>query len=170
MAGQPQELARVRIEQLREAIDEHNHRYYVLDAPLVSDAEYDRLLRELEQLEAQHPELISPDSPTQRVGAQPADGFETVTHGSAMLSLANAFSEEEVSEFDRRVRERLDLDCVRYAVEPKLDGLAVSLLYQDGELVRGATRGDGATGGRGASAFRAVRQAPQPQVRLGQHP
>ncbi len=160
MAGQPQDLARVRIEQLREAIDEHNHRYYVLDAPLVSDAEYDRLLRELEQLEAQHPELISPDSPTQRVGAQPADGFETVTHGSAMLSLANAFSEEEVSEFDRRVRERLDLDCVRYAVEPKLDGLAIALRYVHGRLSLAATRGDGRSGENVTGNIRTIRAIP----------
>ena len=152
--------ARARAQQLREAIDEHNHRYYVLDAPMVSDAEYDRLLRELEDLEAQHPELVSPESPTQRIGAQPAAGFESVTHATPMLSLANAFSEEEVAEFDRRVRERLDLDEVRYAVEPKLDGLAIALRYEEGRLTLAATRGDGRSGEDVTGNVRTIRSVP----------
>ena len=135
-----------RVEKLREQIRYHNYRYYVLDDPQIPDAEYDRLLRELQQLETEHPELITPDSPTQRVGAQPLEGFGEVRHEIPMLSLDNAFDNEELAEFDRRVRERLEIDKVEYAAEPKLDGLAISLLYEDGMLVRGATRGDGSSG------------------------
>ena len=135
-----------RAEKLREQIRYHNYRYYVLDDPEIPDAEYDRLLRELQQLEQKHPELITPDSPTQRVGAQPLGAFGEVRHEVPMLSLDNAFSDEELGEFDRRVRERLGVDAVDYTAEPKLDGVAVSLLYEDGRLVRGATRGDGSTG------------------------
>lgn len=160
MASRPQDEACTRITQLREALDEHNYRYYVLDAPVVSDAEYDRMLRELQALEAQHPSLITTDSPTQRVGAQPAEGFDSVTHATPMLSLANAFSEEEVGEFDRRVRERLDLATVRYAVEPKLDGLAISLRYEHGRLVLAATRGDGRTGENVTGNVRTIRAVP----------
>ena len=137
---------RQRIEQLREQINHHNHLYYVLDAPEISDSEYDRWLRELQQLEASHPELISPDSPTQRVGAAPVKAFGSVRHSMPMLSLDNAFDEEEVSGFDRRVRERLGADVVEYVVEPKLDGLAISIRYEKGLLVQAATRGDGVTG------------------------
>jgi DNA ligase (NAD+) len=136
-----------RINELREQINYHNYRYYVLDNPEIPDAEYDRLLRELQDLEAEHPELITPDSPTQRVGAAPLKEFGEVRHEIPMLSLANAFSEEELNDFDRRVRERLGDDAaVEYAAEPKLDGLAISLRFEAGVLVRGATRGDGATG------------------------
>ncbi len=135
-----------RVEKLREQIRYHNYRYYVLDSPEIPDAEYDRLMRELQKLETEHPELITPDSPTQRVGAQPLEGFGEVHHEVPMLSLDNAFSDEELAEFDRRVRDRLEIDTVEYAAEPKLDGLAISLLYEDGILVRGATRGDGSTG------------------------
>ena len=136
-----------RAAELRRLIDHHNYLYYVVDAPEIPDAEYDRLLRELQQLEADHPELITPDSPTQRVGHAPAAGFAEVQHLEPMLSLDNAFSEEELETFDRRVRERLDVDGeVDYAAEPKLDGAAVSLVYEDGVLVRGATRGDGTVG------------------------
>ncbi|MGD2074147.1 MAG: NAD-dependent DNA ligase LigA [Gammaproteobacteria bacterium] len=135
-----------RVEQLREQIHYHNYRYYVLDDPEIPDAEYDRLLRELQALEQQHPELITPDSPTQRVGAQPLGAFGEVRHELPMLSLDNAFSDEELSEFDRRVRERLGETVVDYTAEPKLDGVAVSLLYEAGKLTRGATRGDGTTG------------------------
>ncbi len=134
------------IAQLRDEINQHNYLYYVLDAPDISDSEYDRLLRELQRLEALHPELISPDSPTQRVGAAPIKAFGTVRHTLPMLSLDNAFDEEEVSSFDRRVRERLAVDEVEYVVEPKLDGLAISLRYEHGQLVQAATRGDGVTG------------------------
>lgn len=160
MASPAVDEVRQRIETLRAEIEEHNHRYYVLSEPLVSDAEYDRLLRELEALETEHPQLITPDSPTQRVGAAPATGFESVTHAVPMLSLANAFSAEEVAEFDRRVRERLDIDEVRYAVEPKLDGLAIALRYQQGRLVLAATRGDGRNGEDVTSNVRTIRSVP----------
>ena len=135
-----------RARKLRAEIDEHNYRYYVRDDPLIPDAEYDQLLRELQSLEAQYPELVTPDSPTQRVGAAPLKAFGEVRHEQRMLSLDNAFSDDELVDFDRRVRERLETDQVEYAAEPKLDGLAVSLLYQQGLLVRAATRGDGVTG------------------------
>ncbi len=135
-----------RAEQLREQIRFHNYRYYVLDDPQVPDAEYDRLLRELQALEAEHPDLVSADSPTQRVGANPLSAFGEVKHEVPMLSLDNAFDDNEVGEFDRRVREKLEVETVDYTAEPKLDGLAVSLLYEDGVLVRGATRGDGSSG------------------------
>ncbi|MGB5621819.1 MAG: NAD-dependent DNA ligase LigA [Gammaproteobacteria bacterium] len=136
-----------RATELRRLIDHHNYRYYVLDEPEVPDAEYDRLLRELQDLEAAHPELITPESPTQRVGHAPAAGFAEVRHLEPMLSLGNALNEEELEAFDRRVRERLGADGeVRYAAEPKLDGAAVSLIYEHGLLVRGATRGDGSVG------------------------
>ncbi len=133
--------------QLRQALSEHNHHYYVLDDPVVTDQEYDRLFRRLQQLEHEHPGLVTPDSPTQRVGSEPASHFETVTHEVAMLSLDNAFDEEEMLAFDRRLRDKLDHDsALAYCAEPKLDGLAVSLLYEAGELVRAATRGDGRSG------------------------
>ncbi len=131
---------------LREQIEWHNYRYYVLDDPEIPDAEYDRLLQELRALERDYPELVTPDSPTQRVGAAPLSVFGQVQHTLPMLSLDNAFSATEVEDFDRRIRERLDLGQVSYAAEPKLDGLAVSLRYENGRLVCGATRGDGYTG------------------------
>jgi len=135
-----------RIATLREKINHHNYCYYVLDNPEIPDAEYDRLMRELESLEQQYPETITPDSPTQRVGSAPLKEFAEVKHSIPMLSLGNAFEEQELIDFDRRVREGLDVDSVDYSAEPKLDGLAISLLYEDGVLVRGATRGDGFTG------------------------
>ncbi len=135
-----------RIARLRDEINYHNYRYYVLDDPEISDSEYDRLLRELQDLEQQHPELITPDSPTQRVGAAPLDSFDEVRHRVPMLSLGNAFDDEEVRDFDRRARERLGVDSIAYAVEPKLDGLAISLRYENGVLVQAGTRGDGITG------------------------
>ena len=137
------------VEELRQQIRHHNHLYYVLDDPQLSDARYDRLLRELGKLEAKYPDLITEDSPTQRVGAKPVKAFNQVHHRLPMLSLDNAFDEDELRNFDRRLRDRLKLDDseeVEYAAEPKLDGLAVSILYEDGSLVRGATRGDGRTG------------------------
>ncbi len=149
-----------RVEKLREQIRYHNYRYYVLDDPEIPDAEYDRMMRELQKLEAAHPELITPDSPTQRVGAQPLDGFGEVRHEVPMLSLDNAFSDEELAEFDRRVRERLEIEVVEYAAEPKLDGLAISLLYEDGVLVRGATRGDGTTGEDVTQNVRTIHSVP----------
>ncbi len=132
---------------LREQLQSHNLRYYVHDDPQISDAEYDSLLRRLQEIEAAHPELKTPDSPTQRVGAAPLAAFEPVRHLQPMLSLGNAFSLEELRQFDRRVRERLGADAAPcYACEPKFDGLAVNLCYRDGVLVSGATRGDGETG------------------------
>lgn len=135
-----------RVSELRKQLAHHNYQYYVLDNPEIPDIEYDRLFRELQQLEAEHPELITPDSPTQRVGGAPLKGFSEVKHEIPMLSLGNVFSEEELSDFDRRVREGLGIDEVIYAAEPKLDGLAISIRYEEGVLVRAATRGDGATG------------------------
>ena len=132
---------------LREQLREHNRRYYVLDDPAIPDAEYDRLLRRLQELESARPELVAPDSPTQRVGAQPAAGFAEVRHAVPMLSLENAFNAEEMEDFNRRVQGRLQSDAaLEYACEPKLDGIAVSLLYRGGALERAATRGDGRTG------------------------
>ena len=135
-----------RIGALRRSINDHNYRYYVLDDPAIPDAEYDRLYRELQQLEDLYPELITEDSPTQRVGATPLKDFAEVKHELPMLSLNNAFNEEEMGAFDRRVRDRLGLDTVTYAAEVKLDGLAISLLYENGVLKQAATRGDGYTG------------------------
>jgi len=135
------------IQTLSETLREHNYYYYVLDDPKIPDIEYDRLMRELEQLEAQYPSLIRADSPTQRVGAEPLSAFTQVTHDVPMLSLGNVFNDDELSGFDQRTRERLAQDNdIDYIAEPKLDGLAVSLLYKDGELIRAATRGDGTTG------------------------
>lgn len=135
-----------RIAALRREIEEHNRRYYLLDEPVISDAQYDELLRELEKLEKAHPELASPDSPTQRPGAPPLAAFSPAKHLSPMLSLANVFDTEELGEFVARVQKALKRDDVAFVCEPKLDGVAVSLLYERGRLVRGATRGDGDTG------------------------
>ena len=136
-----------RIAELRSTIDSHNYRYYVLDDPSVPDSEYDRLLRELQTLEQENPEFISPESPTQRVGHEPVAGFGEIEHLVPMLSLDNAFEDEELEEFDRRARSRLEDDApISYAAEPKLDGAAVSLLYRRGLLIQGATRGDGNRG------------------------
>ena len=135
--------------QLREQIRHHNYRYHALDDPEVPDAEYDRLMRELQALEAEHPALVTADSPTQRVGAEPVGAFGSVAHKLPMLSLDNAFSEQELRDFHRRVIDRLDLQAdtrISFSAEPKLDGAAVSLLYENGQLVRGATRGDGTKG------------------------
>ena len=138
--------AAARAAELRERIEHHNYRYHVLDDPEVPDSEYDCLMRELVALEEAHPGLRSPDSPTQRVGAAPLSEFAEVVHATPMLSLGNAFGEGELRDFDRRVRERLEVEEVEYALEPKLDGLAASLVYRDGRLERGATRGDGERG------------------------
>lgn len=135
------------IQQLRQKIDDHNYRYYVLDDPQIPDVEYDRLFRELQSLETEHPELVTQDSPTQRVGALGETTFEAVTHRLPMLSLDNAFDEVELRDFDRRIHDRLKTDeAITYVCEPKLDGLAVSLHYEQGILVRAATRGDGYVG------------------------
>ncbi|HZN85949.1 MAG TPA: NAD-dependent DNA ligase LigA, partial [Burkholderiales bacterium] len=151
---------RARIEALRREIERHNHLYYVQDAPEISDAEYDRLFAALTQLEQEHPELASPESPTQRVGAPPLAAFPEVHHRSPMLSLANAFDEETLRAFDKRVREALGADSVEYSVEPKFDGLAVSLSYRDGLFVQGATRGDGERGEDVTANLRTVRSIP----------
>jgi DNA ligase (NAD+) len=155
------ERSRKRVVELRRQIEHHNYRYYVLDDPEVPDAEYDRLMRELQDLEERFPELVSEDSPTRRVGAAPVEGFPSVRHETPMLSLSNAFSDEEVTEFDRRVRERLGLEGeIEYLAEPKMDGLAVSLLYDGGRLVRAATRGDGTEGEDVTQNVRAIRAVP----------
>ncbi|MBF8721900.1 NAD-dependent DNA ligase LigA [Pseudomonas guariconensis] len=158
-----------RIHELRAELDQHNYRYYVLDEPSVPDAEYDRLFNELKALEAEHPHLVTPDSPTQRVGGSALAAFSQVRHEIPMLSLGNAFEEDDLRDFDRRVVEGLDLPtgdlfaeetAVDYSCEPKLDGLAVSLLYRDGLLVQGATRGDGTTGEDISANVRTVRNIP----------
>jgi DNA ligase (NAD+) len=149
-----------RVARLREQLELHNHRYYVLDEPLISDAEYDALFRELQQLETEHPELVSAESPTQRVGAAPLPEFAAVSHRQPMLSLNNAFGDEEVEAFDRRVREAVGAEEIEYAVEPKFDGLAVSLVYEDGVLARGATRGDGYSGEDVTTNLRTIRSIP----------
>lgn len=161
--------AETRILELRAELDQHNYRYHVLDEPSIPDVEYDRLFHELKALEAANPHLVTPDSPTQRVGSAALSAFTQVRHEIPMLSLGNAFEETDMLEFDRRVNEGLDLPTgdllqapakVEYSCEPKLDGLAVSLLYQNGALVRGATRGDGTTGEDISVNVRTVRNIP----------
>jgi DNA ligase (NAD+) len=149
-----------KIQKLRETIERHNRLYYLEDAPQITDAEYDRLFRELQALEAEHPELRTDDSPTQRVGGAPLAELGEVRHRTPMLSISNAFSEDEVRAFDKRVRDNLQVDEVEYAVEPKFDGLTVSLVYRDGVLVQGATRGDGASGEDVTANLRTVRAIP----------
>jgi len=156
-----------RAEELRGQLRDASHRYYVLDAPTLSDAEYDRLFRELEQLEADHPDLITPDSPTRRVGAGPSEKFAKVTHRRQMMSLANAMTEEEFLEFDARVHRLLGDDPVRYVVEPKLDGLAVTLRYENGRFTQGATRGDGLTGEDVTANLKTIKMVP---LQLGGRP
>jgi DNA ligase (NAD+) len=149
-----------RIKKLRETIERHNRLYYVEDAPEITDAEYDRLFRELQALEAEHPRLRSADSPTQRVGAPPLAEFGEVRHRTPMLSISNAFDEADVRAFDKRVCQAVGAPVVEYATEPKLDGLAVSLVYRDGVFVQGATRGDGTTGEDVTLNLRTVRSIP----------
>ena len=134
------------IEALREKLNHHNHQYHTLDRPEISDAEYDAIFQQLNQLEAEHPELVVAHSPTQRVGSVPLDGFQQITHQMPMLSLDNAFSDSDVVDFDQRISGSLGLSSpIQYACEPKIDGVAISLLYEHGQLVRAATRGDGLT-------------------------
>ncbi|MDO7952635.1 NAD-dependent DNA ligase LigA [Xanthomonas euvesicatoria pv. eucalypti] len=149
-----------RIDALRRRIEDANYRYHVLDEPQMADADYDKLMRELEALERAHPELASADSPTQRVGHLAASRFAEVRHALPMLSLGNAFSEEEVTEFVRRISERLEVKQPLFSAEPKLDGLAISLRYENGEFVQGATRGDGATGEDVSANLRTVKAIP----------
>ncbi len=153
------EVAR-RARELRELIENHNYRYYVLDDPEVSDAQFDALMRELQQLEAEHPELADADSPTQRVGGQASREFREVVHAVPMLSLDNAFSEQDILDFDRRARERLDVEAIAYSAEPKIDGLAITLRYEQGRLVQAATRGDGSRGEDVTVNVRAIRSVP----------
>jgi DNA ligase (NAD+) len=154
------ESVRHEVERLRREIEHHNHRYYVLDDPAVTDAEYDELFRQLEALERAHPALVTDDSPTQRVGAVPAAGFETVEHRQQMLSLQNATSREEIEEFDARIRKFLGRDEITYAGEPKMDGVAVELVYENGLLTVGSTRGDGITGENVTVNIRTIKSVP----------
>lgn len=152
--------AEERAAELRRLIEHHDYRYYVLDDPEVPDAEYDRLMRELESLESDHPELVTADSPTQRVSGTPMDGFKSVRHRVPMLSLGNAFSEEEAAGFCRRVAESLEREDIVYAAEPKLDGVAISLTYEQGRLTTAATRGDGERGEDVTANVRTIRAVP----------
>ncbi len=153
--------AAVKVRNLRQQIEHHNYRYHVLDDPEVSDAQYDRLMRELKALEEQYPDLVTPDSPTQRVGATPVSELQEVVHTRPMLSLDNAFADEDVVAFDRRVRERLEnVEQVEYSAEPKLDGLAISFRYESGRLVQAATRGDGLRGEDVTHNVRTIKAVP----------
>jgi DNA ligase (NAD+) len=162
------EVIRRKAEKLREEIEYHNHRYYVLDQPEIPDAEYDRLMQELERLEHQSPELRTSDSPTQRVGAPPLETFEIVRHTLPMLSLANGFDESEARDFDKRVKKFLGISTdVPYVTEPKLDGLAVELVYEAGLLTSGSTRGDGVNGENITQNLRTVKTIPLRLIRRG---
>jgi DNA ligase (NAD+) len=156
------DVARQRIAELTRLIDYHNHRYYILDDPEITDADYDRLFDELTQLESQYPDLRQPDSPTQRVGTVPATEFRSVKRAVPMLSLNKAITPDEFDDFDRRVREGLtgDSDIIEYVTEPKLDGLAVELVYKDSLLTLGLTRGDGVTGEDITANLRTVKTVP----------
>src|SRR6202034_1884392 len=136
------------------------HRYYVLDDPEISDAEFDRLMNELKALEAEQPELVTPDSPTQRVGGKPREGFVKVAHSSPMLSLDNTYNEDELRDWERRVHELTGRSDVDYVCELKLDGMSLALIYEDGKLVRGVTRGDGTVGEDVTLNVRTVRSIP----------
>jgi DNA ligase (NAD+) len=152
------------IEKLREQIRYHEHRYYVLNDPEISDFEFDKLMRRLEELERQHPELATPDSPTQRVGGQPAKEFPKVRHAVPMLSLDNTYSVEELEDFDRRVRELSGRSKIEYVGELKLDGLSMALTYEEGVLTHGVTRGDGTQGEDVTANVKTIRSVP---LRLG---
>ena len=147
-------------ETLRQEIRKHERLYYVLDQPAISDADFDALMNELKALEAAHPELVTPESPTQRVGGTPRKGFETRQHKPPMRSLDNAFSYEELDNFDRRARELAGRDDVEYVVEHKFDGLSIALRYEQGALMEGVTRGDGTTGEDVTSNIRTIRSIP----------
>jgi len=160
---EPRENARSRAEELRRLLEQHNRLYYVLDAPAISDAEYDTLFRELQSIEERYPELVTPDSPTQRVGGAPLDKFTQITHRLPMLSLENATNEDEIREFDLRVKKILGLQSdypMTYVCEPKMDGLAVELVYEEGQLAVASTRGDGQTGEDVTKNIRTVRSLP----------
>jgi DNA ligase (NAD+) len=138
--------AKTRIVKLRQELHHHDYLYYVLDKPKISDAAYDKIFNELKKLESAHPELVTADSPTQRVGGEPLKVFKTVTHKASLLSLDNAMNIAELEAFDKRVREGLNKDKIEYVVEHKMDGLAVSLIYKRGKFTAGSTRGDGIHG------------------------
>ena len=160
------EALKKRVDKLREEIEYHNYRYYILDQPEISDAQYDRLMRELEKIEEEYPELHSPNSPTQRVGAPPLEAFEIVRHSIPMLSLANAFDESEARDFDKRVKKFLGSAAdVEYVVEPKLDGLAVELVYERGQFIVGSTRGDGVNGENITQNLRTIKTIPLQLIR-----
>jgi DNA ligase (NAD+) len=152
--------ARQRIEALRIEIERHNRLYYIDAAPEIQDREYDRLMQELEALEAEFPALASPVSPSRRVGGAPLDGFESVRHPVPMMSLANTYSKEELTEFDRRIRKLIPDKAFNYILEPKIDGVAISLRYENGALTRALTRGDGATGDDVTSNVRTIKSIP----------
>jgi len=168
--GDYEEGVSIRASQLREELEQHNYRYYVLNAPTIDDAEYDRLLRELIQLEEEYPEFATPDSPTQRVGAAPQEGFTKIEHHTQMLSLANAFDESELFSFHKRVTSLLELEAIDYVTELKIDGLAVSLTYQDGSLLKGATRGNGIVGEDVTANLRTIRAIPLRLRQTSDHP
>src|ERR1700693_4986706 len=149
-----------KIEALREKIRRHEHLYYVLDNPEISDAEFDKLMQQLKDLEAEHPGLVTADSPTQRVGGKPREGFVKVPHSSPMLSLDNTYNEGELRDWERRVYELSGRTEVDYACELKLDGMSLALIYEDGKLVRGITRGDGSVGEDVTLNVRTVRSIP----------
>jgi len=149
-----------RVRELREQIEHHSYRYYTLDDPEIDDAKFDALMQELRALETAHPELVTPDSPTQRVGGFASREFAEVVHAVPMLSLENAFEEQDVLDFDRRARERLDVERIDYSAEPKLDGLAISVRYEGGQLVQAATRGDGTRGEDVTANVRTIRSVP----------
>ena len=149
-----------RIAHLREELDRANHLYYVEARPTISDREYDKLMQELIDLEKEHPELITPDSPTQRVGGEPIDGFKSVKHAVPMMSIDNTYDEQGIRDFDERVRKGLGGDQPAYVLEPKIDGTAVSLRYEDGKLVLAATRGRGNVGDDITSNARTIKSIP----------
>src|SRR5579863_7527472 len=153
-------IAEKKIEALREKIRHHEYLYYVLDNPEISDLDFDKLMRQLKDLEAEHPALLAPDSPTQRVGGKPREGFVKVRHSSPMLSLDNTYNEEELRDWERRVHELTGRQEVDYVCELKLDGMSLALIYEDGRLMRGITRGDGSVGEDVTLNIRTVRSIP----------
>src|ERR1700730_18049017 len=148
------------IDALRDTLRRHEHLYYVLDQPEISDAEYDVMIRRLQELEAQHPELVTGDSPTQRVGGKPREGFVKVPHSSPMLSLDNALNEDEMREFDRRVRDLLKGEAYEYVAELKMDGLSMAAHFRKGRFAQAVTRGDGLVGEDVTGNARTIRSMP----------
>ncbi|MGH9813965.1 MAG: NAD-dependent DNA ligase LigA, partial [Candidatus Acidiferrales bacterium] len=160
MAKKSGKSAAAEIEKLREKIRHHEYRYYVLDDPVISDTEFDKLMRRLQELEAVHPDLVTPDSPTQRVGGQPREGFVKVRHRRPMMSLENAMDLDELREFDRRVRDGTGRESIDYVCEHKLDGFSISILYEDGLFARAVTRGDGSEGEDVTPNVKTIRSLP----------